>query len=219
ESRPAPAPVVPRSAAYYAERLTLVGDAAAARALAELARQLPLARVGIDFEFTSTREPVFIKKTAAGDHYWQDPPPVVPLLRPVPLVGQPRGGAARLPRFVVDCRAGEAAAALPPLLPLPVPFVCHFARAELFCLWRLGLPAPEQLWDSWAAERAFQLGLHHANYVNERPRDEAEEAEAEEAAEEAAAAGCGLVASCLRRGVAYPFAGDKERLQKSFLDH
>jgi hypothetical protein len=44
---------------------------------------------------------------------------------------------------------------------LPVPFVAHFARAELFCLWKLALPTPDSVWDTCLAERAFQLGVHH----------------------------------------------------------
>jgi DNA polymerase I-like protein with 3'-5' exonuclease and polymerase domains len=42
------------------------------------------------------------------------------------------------------------------------------------------------------------------------------------AAEEAEAkilSGLSLTATCVRRGVDYPFTGDKERLQLSFLDH
>jgi DNA polymerase-1 len=221
-NRPPPAEavrVVPLSADYFGGRLNLVEGADDALRLVELARQRPLAYCGFDFEFRHGRPGVWVKKHCGEDRYWHDPRSVVPLLLAVALVEIDSEGGRRSYRFVVNCRRPEATAPLADLLRLQVPFVAHFAQVELFCLWQLGLPAPDQLWDTWVAERAFLLGMHHARYVKERPVDESEEARAKEAAEEQVAAACGLLAACGRRGVRHPFAADKGRLQKSFLDH
>ena len=49
--------------------------------------------------------------------------------------------------------------------------------------------------------------------------DEVERARAKEETEAEIDFACGLVPTCLRRGVPYPFAAAKERLQASFLTH
>jgi DNA polymerase-1 len=141
------------------------------------------------------------------------------LLLAVALVEPRAGENARMMRFVVDCRRPEAVRPLDGLFNLPVPFAAHFVQAELFCLWKLGLAVPDQVWDTWAAERALLLGLYHARYAAEKPADELEEARAKERAEEDVASSCSLIASCSRRGIRHPFAGDKARLQESFLTH
>jgi DNA polymerase I len=214
-----PARVIPLSPAYYAGRLTAVTDANGARDLMELARQRPLACIGIDFEFRHARPGVRVKKFAGKDLYWHDPRSYVPLLLAVVLVEKAAEGATRLYRFVIDCHHREAVAPLGDLFRLPVTFVGHRLEAELICLWRLGLPAPDEIWDTWTAEKGLLLGLAHPRYKNTRPADELEEAEAKEEAEEEKELKCSLPATCARRGVLYPFAADKERLQQSFLTH
>ena len=58
-------------------KLTLVEDTRGVESLVDLARQLPLTSVGIDFEYRSSRPAVFIKKVKGQDRYWQDPRSVV----------------------------------------------------------------------------------------------------------------------------------------------
>ena len=103
------------------------------------------------------------------------------------------------------------------VLGLPVPFVGHYLNAEFKCLFALGLPEPARVWDTWAGSRAIGLGRHHRKYREAagpgeaaRAREDAEEAEGHEHA---------LTTVCVRHGVLHPFATDKERLQRSFLDH
>ena len=214
-----PIQVLPLSAGRFAERLTPVQDTGGAEALVALARQLLLACVAIDFEFGRSRPGVWVRRFKGKDLYWHDPHAVTPLLLAITLVEQRAEESPRLIRFVVDCRCREAVVPLAGLFTLPVPVVAHFAQAELFCLWKLGLPAPDQLWDTWVAERCFLLGIHHARYAAQHSEDVSDEARAKEEAEEQIEFGCSLVATCQRRGVGYPFAGDKERLQSSFLSH
>src|SRR5262245_18883435 len=198
-----PARIIPRSPAYYAGQLTVVADAQAARNLVELARQRPLTCVGIDFEFRHDRPGVWMKKYAGKDLYWQDPYSCVPLLLAVALVEKIADGGVHLYRFVTDCRCSEAVAPLADLFRLPVTFVGHSLRAELTCLWRLGLPVPDRIWDTWVAEKCSLLGLSHARYKKAQPADEYEQAEAKEEAEEEVELKCSLTATCVRRGVAY----------------
>jgi DNA polymerase-1 len=87
------------------------------------------------------------------------------------------------------------------------------------CIWKLNLPVPQILWDTWVAEKAFCLGLHHARYENAAAETEFDLMIAAEEAEDKILSKLNLTATCLRRGVHYPLAGDKERLQRSFLDH
>src|SRR3954471_15600512 len=96
---------------------------------------------------------------------------------------------------------------------------CRSGERYLSCSWKLGLPTPATVWDTWAAERAFHLGLFHSRYKKETTHDEAERARLDEETEEEIEFSCALVATCLRHGIPYAFAASKERLQRSFLEH
>ena len=219
--RPAPAPerrlVLPKAPDYYAAERRLVADQAGAEALLDFARQRPIAFIGIDCEFNYNRPGVFIRRSGGEDRYWYDPHSLVPLLLAVVLVELSPDGQAVLYRFVLDLRQPGVLGPLGTFFRLPVPFVAHFAQAELFCLWKLALPTPDSVWDTCLAERAFQLGVHHPRYKG--GGDEVEQARAKEETEEEIDFSCSLVSTCLRRGVPYPFAAAKERLQASFLTH
>jgi DNA polymerase-1 len=213
-----PVTVIPRSVAHYAGRVTFIDSEDGAAALVDLAKQRSVSCIGIDFEYRYSRPGVHIRR----DHCWNDPLSLVPQLLAITLVDRPRDSDPRIIRFVVDCRCTKAVAALRDLFKLPLPFVAHFAQAELLCLWALGLPAPDQIWDTCIAERAFQLGLTHARNkqpVLDRDEDVSEEARRAEEAERERDFSCSLLMTCLRHGVQHPFAGAKQRLQQSFLTH
>lgn len=213
------ATVIPRSATHYAGEVNFVETHGDAQTLVELARQLSPSCVGIDFEYRYNRPGILVKTIRGKDHYWYDPRSLVPLLLSIALVEQQRDGTRRVIRFVVDCSQSETVSPLAGLFAIPVPFVAHFAQAELFCLWALGLPVPDQVWDTCVAERAFLLGVHHSRYDTKSSENEGQMAEAREAAEEKRESSCGLAMTCLRRGVAHLFAEEKDRLQRSFLSH
>lgn len=126
-------------------------------------------------------------------------------------------GQAVLYRFVLDLRQPGVLGPLGTFFRIPVPLVAHFVPAELFCLWKLAMPAPDSVWDTCLAERAFQLGVHHPRYKG--GGDKVEQARAKEETEEMIDFSCSLVSTCLRRGVPYPFTAAKDRLQASFLTH
>ena len=102
---------------------------------------------------------------------------------------------------------------------MPIPFVGHFVKAELFCLWQLGLPDPRSVWDTWVYEKARYLGIYHPRYKLPKDADEADSAHAKEEVNEDEKFSNSLVATCLRYRVPYAFVKEKERLQKSFLQH
>jgi DNA polymerase-1 len=217
-ARPTFIPVVRKSPTYYAGRITSIIDGGGARVLTEFARQRALSHIGFDFEFNYSRPGVSMGRRKGKDRFWHDPRSVVPLLLAITLAEPDGAGGFKLYRSVVDCRRPEIVAPLAALFRVAVPFVAHFAQAELFCLWQLGLPVPDQIWDTWTAERAFRLGVHHARYVG-LVGDKADEAAAKEESEDATETSCALIAVCNRRAVPHAFALDKNRLQKSFLDH
>ena len=203
---------------YYAGELALVADQAGTEALLDFARQRPIAFIGIDCEYRYSRPGVFIRRSGGEDRYWYDPHSLVPLLLAVVLVELSPDGRAVLYRFVLDLRQpGVLGAARQPSSGSRCRSSPTSPRAELFCLWKLALPTPDSVWDTCLAERAFQLGVHHPRYKGDG--DEVERARAKEETEAEIDFACGLVPTCLRRGVPYPFAAAKERLQASFLTH
>jgi DNA polymerase-1 len=211
--RPEKQMIVPLAPRFFSHRLTYVDSSAGAKGLLDFARQRPLSFIGIDCEYRYARPGVPIKK----DRLWFDPRSIEPLLLALTLVEPQSDKLVALYSFVIDLRRPEVLDPLRHLLELPLVFCTHYSQAELFCLWQLGLPTPALLWDTWAAERAFLLGLYHGRYQSERPQDAIEEPQADEEADDQIAFNCKLVTSCQRRGVPYRFAGDKDRLQASFL--
>jgi DNA polymerase-1 len=195
--------------------VNFVSTAAEAEAMAELAQQRPLGGIGYDAEFQFTRPALLIDKGTAV----QDIRSIRPLILSLAMVERDRQGRVRLYRFVVDLRRPEVLPAVRVILGLPCCFIAHFAQAELFCLWQLGLPEPRCLWDTWVCEKALVLGRRHKRYKIRDDADELDELRAEEEARAEEESGLSLIATCGRHGIEYPFAGDKERLRRSFLDH
>jgi DNA polymerase-1 len=212
-------PHLPLAAPRLAGEPTVVTTPAEAARLVELVRQRPVSHVGLDFEFRYRRPGVFLKMVKGKDRYWYDPRSIVPLLLGVAAVEERGDESSTVYRFAIDLRQEGVAASLSGLFRIPVMFTAHFLKQELSCLWQLGLATPDQVWDTWVAERAAALGVYHRRYTTTRPGDEPAEEAARDAAEEAVEARCDLANSCLRHGVPYAFGGDKRRLQASFLHH
>jgi DNA polymerase-1 len=192
-----------------------VEDVAQAEAMLDFIRQRAVAHVGFDTEFRYSRPGLCLGRKQIV----HDCRSVCPLLLSLAFAEPDGQGGGGLYRFVVDLRAPGLRPMLEDLFRMPYCFVAHFAQAELFCLFQLGLPAPDMLWDTWACEKALSLGRHHKNYAVRPGADPAATARAEDDAREREVFRYSLVATCDRYGVHHPFAGDKERLQHSFLDH
>jgi DNA polymerase-1 len=211
--------MAPRSPGHYAARVTFVGTADAAWALADLARQRPLSHIGLDTEFAWDGPGAVIN--AARGLVAHDPRSIRPLLLSLALAEPDPASrdGGQLSPFVLDLRRPEVLPALAAVLRLPVPFVGHALKGDLFCLLRLGLPEPALLWDSWACSRCLYLGRHHRKYAARHGDDEAAEVNAHEQAEADEEVRHSLLANCRRHGISHPYALDKGRLQQSFLAH
>ena len=158
--------VIPKNPVAYAEKLQYIVDAAGATEMLDFAKQRPLSVIGIDTEFQYSRPGVLMKRVKGKDLHWNDPRSIVPLLMSVAMAEIIPDGTMTTYPFVIDLRHPEVYGVLGELLRLPVQFAAHYVPAELMCIWQLNLPVPSNIWDTWVAEKAFCLGLHHARYEN-----------------------------------------------------
>lgn len=206
---------LPKATAYYTGRTTFVDTAEAAARMVEYARQRPLSHIGFDTEFRYDAPGVDMGRGQVA----HDPRTLCPLLLSLALAEPNESGGGTVAAFVMDLRRSEVLPAVAELLRLPVCFTAHFAQAEFLCLFRVGLHEPRIVWDTWACEKVRYLGRGHKKYKVARNADDADLARAAEDAEAETEFSYSLVSTCQRYGVAYPLAGDKERLQRSFLEH
>lgn len=126
---------LPKKTSVYSECLTFVNTSEGVRDLIQLAHERPISWIGFDTEYRFDRPAVTIKKDVEA----VDVRSVHPLLLSLSLVEPESDDQLRIYRFVVDVRQPELAQKLESIFRLPVPFVAHFARAELHCLWQLQL--------------------------------------------------------------------------------
>ena len=204
-----------KSPRYYAKKTNFVDTFDKAQDMLDFALQRPLSHIGFDTEFRYDRPGVVIDKRNTA----HDQRSIRPLLLSLAMAEQldDRGGC--LYSFVIDLRKPELLSVLKELFRLPIPFSGHFAKVELFCLWKLGLPEPNILWDTFIFEKALHLGRHHHKYKLQKIADEFAQIQAKEEAKEKKVFGLSLVATCQRYGVAYRMETEKARLQQSFLVH
>ena len=204
-----------KSPRHYALKTNFVETFDEAQAMLDFALQRPLSHIGFDTEFGYDRPGVAIDKRNTK----YDPTSIRPLLLSLSMAEPSEGGEGCLYSFVVDLRKPGLQPVLNELFRLPLPFVGHFAKVELFCLWRLELPEPHILWDTFIFEKLLHLGRHHHKYNLHGKTDELEQLLAKEEAREKDVFGFSLVATCQRYGVAYRMEAEKKRLQQSFLNH
>lgn len=204
-----------KSPRYYASKTNFVDSLDGVQAMLNFVLQRPLSHIGFDTEFRYDRPGVVIDKRNTA----HDPRSVQPLLLSLAIAEPFDGKQGCLYSFVIDLRKPELLPVLMEIFRLPVTFSGHFAKAELFCLWRLGLPEPNILWDTFIFEKIMHLGRHHHRYKLQKSADALEQIQAKEEAVEKEVFGFSLVATCQRHGVAYRMETDKKRLQQSFLIH
>ena len=204
-----------KSPRYYAMQTNFIETVEEAQAMVDFALQRPLSHIGFDTEFGYDRPGVVIDKRSTA----HDPRNIRPLLLSLSFAEPAEDGGGYLYNFVIDLRKPEILPGLNALFLLPIPFIGHFAKVELFCLWRLGLADPLILWDTFIFEKLLHLGRHHHKYNLQRKTDELEQLLAKEESSENKTYGFSLVATCQRYAVAYGMAAEKERLQQSFLNH
>jgi DNA polymerase I len=204
-----------KSPGYYTEKINFVDSVDKAEAMLELAQQRHLSHVGFDTEFRFDRPGVIIDKRNTK----YDPFSIRPQLFSLAMVEPLNDGSGRIFVFVVDLRKPELLPILEQLFKLPIPFVGHYAKVELFCLFKLGIKEPNILWDTFIFEKALHLGRHHYKYRLKKNSDDAEEIQIKEEKEETESFSNSLIATCQRYGVKHGMETQKSRLQQSFLDH
>jgi len=183
--------------------------------MVDLALQRPLSFIGVDTEFRYRRPPVLLGR---GKEVY-DIRSIHPLLLSIALVEPCRDGGYQVYPFVVDVRDPGIAAVLHDLFRIPVCFVGHNLKVELFCFWQLGIPAPGFLWDTYIFEKFRILGRYHPQRSASQDDVDVEAIRAKEEILEQKQFRLSLSATCLRYGISHRFSGDKEALQRSFLIH
>lgn len=202
-----------KSPIYYAGEIRLVQTIKETEDLLQLVTERPLTHIGFDFEYGYSQPPVLRGRTERFDVS-----SIEPKLLALTLV-EPREQGDVLYRFVVDMRRTEILPALIPVFRVPLPYVAHFAKGDLFCLWKTGLPEPTQLWDTWVCEKALFLGPGHLRYKVPSNADVTAEITAKDEVEAWATLRYSLVDTCRRYDVPMKMASKKVMLQQSFLSH
>ena len=204
-----------KSHRYYAKKTNYIDSHKKAQGMLDFALQRPLSHIGFDTEFRYDRPGIVINKKDTA----YDPRSIRPLLLSLAMAEPLGKDGGQLYSFVIDLRKPELIPILKDLFRLPVCFSAHSAKNELFCLWWLGLPEPNIIWDTFIFEICLHLGRHHHKYKLPKVADDFEQIRAKEEAKERKMFAFSLVATCQRYGVAYRMEAEKERLQKSFLVH
>lgn len=204
-----------KSPRYYAKETRFIDSLDDAQAMLNFALQRPLSHIGFDTEFRYDRPGVVIDERNTT----YDPRSIRPLLLSLSMAEPFKNEEGCLYSFVVDLRKSELLPVLKELFRLPVCFSGHFAKVELFCLWRLELLEPNILWDTFIFEKVLHLGRYHHKYKLAAAADKIVQIQANEATKEKEAFSFSLVATCQRYGVAHRMEASKERLQQSFLCH
>ncbi|QDU31336.1 DNA polymerase I, thermostable [Anatilimnocola aggregata] len=222
EANPQAAPATPvllRSAAYYESNIHFVGDEVGGQAMVEFVRQRPVTHVGFVTEVQYSRPGVVVKVLDGQSQLWNDPRSVVPLLFSFALIETHQDGKVQLFRFVAGVDNSAVLPYVQAVLDLPLSFCCHFASANLQCLWQLGLREPRVLWDSWVAQRCQLLGRFHVRNQPRNQDDGTRSVYTKYGSEQEIANRCDLVSVCRQHGIEHPFAGSKEERRRSFLGH
>jgi DNA polymerase-1 len=204
-----------KAASYYSRSINYVASREEAQNMVDFTQQRPLSHIGIDSEFKYDRPGVPIDKNNTVN----DPRSIHPLLLSLALAEPQNNEGGNLYCFVVDLRKRELIEYITPLLYLPVCFVGHNLKVELFCLWQLKLTEPNIIWDTFIHEKALYLGQNHVKYKMKKDADEVEEIRTKEESAEEDLFRNSLVATCQRYGVPFAFEKEKKRLQQSFLTH
>ena len=205
-----------KSPRYYATKTNFIETVDQARGMLDLAFQRPVSHIGFDTEFSYDRPGVLIDKRNTA----HDQRSIRPLLLSLAMAEPSDDGAdGYLYSFVIDLRKPELWPVLKELFQLRIPFVGHFAKVELFCLWQLGILEPLLIWDTFVFEKLLHLGRNHHKYRLKNVSDDFEQMKAKKESQEKNVFGLSLVATCQRYEVAYRMETEKARLQQSFLTH
>ena len=199
----------PLARRYFVDKVKFVENMYDARQMLQVAYECPISYVGVDTEFRYVDKlPIRLR----SGKEWRDIRSVQPFCISFALVSD-----GEILSFVVDLRRRETLVDVQNVLDMPVPFVCHFAKAELSVLWALGLREPRTLWDTYLAERALCLGKSRYRAVARVARSDEEAADEKRRGQVEEAFSLSLLQVANRYGVPTHAPHSKEQLQTSFL--
>ena len=203
-------PQPPLSPAYLASSVHLVLDQAGAQELVQAAYESPVTCIAIDSEYKFTEdEPVALR---GGKDHWRDIRSIISFCLALVIIS-----AGKALRFVVDLRVKDLLPLVQKVLDLPVHFVLHYAKAELFLLWSLSLREPRIIWDTHLAERALHLGTCPLRARSRAAESQEEAVGLKQQADAVASQSLSLDSTAARYGIAIIRHGSKHALQSSFL--
>ncbi|MBF0238105.1 MAG: hypothetical protein HQM12_10390, partial [SAR324 cluster bacterium] len=179
----------------------------------QLIREIELSHCGIDTEYKYSHD------NPLADEDFGKPNMLEPLLMSFAFVEAGGQENRRIFCCVIDLRDSNLRPSLAEMLKFPIPYVAHYAPAELMCLLKMGIPLPRQIWDTCICERALTLGNFHPQY-DEKPNDSVpQEIENKAKNKKFKEQYYSLINTEKRYQLKHNFAAQKERLQKSFLGH
>ena len=178
--------------------------------MVQAAFESPVSCVGIDTEYRFAEDQP--TRLRGGKVTWHD----IRSIRPF-CIAFAIASSGRMLRFVVDLRINDLLPMVQEVLDLPVPFASHYAKAELFTVWSLGLREPRILWDTLLAERALRLGGCPLRARARRAESVEEAVRLKQDATAMADESLSLDATAARYGIVIPRFGAKAALQSSFL--
>ncbi|SKA35910.1 DNA polymerase [Photobacterium toruni] len=185
--------ILPVERYCYTKDITIINDDKKLQEWIDAISQCPISAVCIDFEFNFTKPPIILPQ---GDK--ADIRSVKPLLMSITVLSD-----TKLITAVIDLTAPLELTLLQALLSFPTTYIAHNAKAELQCIWQLGLVEPAIWWDTLIAERAIYLGKHHSKSTGEN----GDETLLQYSLDKVAA----------RYGLEHKFAQTKQAMQQSFL--
>ena len=147
---------LPKSPNFYSKAVNYVRSRSRAKEMVELAHQRPLSHIGIEFLYSNP-----LKTNGKGFN----PPDIKPLILSLAMAELGEDDKGIVYRFVVDLRKPKIIPLIGELFTLPVCFVGHKIKQDLFCLWNFKLEPPRHIWDTFICEEALDLGLYHVKYA------------------------------------------------------
>jgi len=200
---------VPLSSRKLSREIQIIRDVGDADRMVQFAYEERVSYISMDTEFRFEADaPILLK----GKKWWRDIRSVQPFCLAFAVVG-----TDVVVRFALDLRLKDLLPAIQAVLDLPVPYVCHYAPAELVVLWRLGFREPRVIWDTLLAEKALCLGRRPTRAQEPALGELAEEIRKHEEAKEVNKRYFGLDAVARRHGIPVTRSSVKHSLQESFL--
>ncbi len=192
--------ILPIDSNFYSGQVSIIKTDQELQKLVDFLMPLPIGAVCADFEYNFTAPTVALSNGKKKN----DIRSIKPLIFSLTVVSN-----AQLITAVIDLSASLPTALLQTLLSFPVPYIAHNAKAELQCIWQLGLMEPAVWWDTMIAERAIYLGKHQSK--NNPTNNDKTKTQAETTIRYS------LDKVAERYSIKHKFAGNKEEMQQSFL--